>query len=89
MRHLRLPRRHPTSASMDMADVLTVFSVDVVEVMDKNAPVYCVSCRRRQRYADCSRCQRPVCSLCSWSCSFLMMNGVRSSDERCRECVEK
>jgi hypothetical protein len=33
VRHPRLPRRHPTPAPMDLADLFAVFSINVVEVM--------------------------------------------------------
>jgi hypothetical protein len=49
---------------------------------------YCGRCRRRQCYVQCSRCQMPLCALCSWQQSHPRPGHNGIVDERCRECVE-
>lgn len=47
---------------------------------------YCNRCKRRQRYVDCTKCFKP---LCSWTVSHTPLVVFGLVDERCRECVDK
>lgn len=49
---------------------------------------YCKRCRRRERYAGCSKCGADLCALCSWP-RYGVNNGTLHVDERCRECADK
>jgi hypothetical protein len=55
LHHLRLPRRHPSPASLDVVDVLAVLPIYVVEVnatrrLASNRPVRCLGAGRSHPY---------------------------------------
>jgi hypothetical protein len=53
---------------------------------DANAPTYCVSCKRRQSYATCKTCLKPVCAICAWTKDNSYKGDDSFRTEVCRGC---
>jgi hypothetical protein len=71
---------------MDDDDAAFIKEALRLHAMINNGPLYCISCKRRQSYATCKTCLKPVCAICAWTKDNSYKGDDSFRTEVCRGC---